>query len=84
MSPDAACTEIRNRMASMRISDSDGQRKDGAMRSWYVFFTLGGYYFGNMPLVKNNFTVVILAIIFISVLPGIIEYLRQRRTSAAS
>jgi membrane-associated protein len=48
-----------------------------------LFFALGGYYFGNMPWVKKNFTLVILAIIVISILPGIIEYVRQRRESAA-
>ena len=52
--------------------------------AWVASFTLGGYFFGNMPLVKNNFTLVILAIIVISVLPGIIEFFRQRRTSAAA
>ena len=38
----------------------------------------GGYLFGNIPVVKRNFTVVILAIIVISVLPAAIEILRQR------
>jgi membrane-associated protein len=52
--------------------------------AWVASFSLGGYFFGNMPLVKNNFTLVILAIIVISVLPGIIEFFRQRRTSAAA
>jgi len=52
--------------------------------AWIASFSLGGYYFGNMPLVKNNFTLVILAIIMISILPGIIEFLRQRRISAPS
>ncbi len=41
-------------------------------------FIYGGYYFGNMPIVKNNFEAVILAIIFISVLPMLIEYIRGR------
>lgn len=50
--------------------------------AWIVFLALGGYYFGNMPLVKNNFTLVLLAIIVISILPGIIEFFRQRRASA--
>jgi membrane-associated protein len=52
--------------------------------TWVVFFTLGGYYFGNIPLVKRNFTLVIMAIIIISILPGIIEFFRQRRAAAAS
>ena len=45
---------------------------------WIVTFVLGGYFFGNIPLVKNNFALIILAIIIISVLPAIIEFVRQR------
>ena len=47
--------------------------------AWVAVFVFGGYFFGNLPLVKRNFTIVILAIIFISVLPGVIEYLRHKR-----
>jgi membrane-associated protein len=47
--------------------------------AWVALFVFGGYFFGNLPMVRRNFTVVIIAIIFISILPGIIEYLRQRR-----
>ncbi|MEI7638531.1 MAG: DedA family protein [Syntrophus sp. (in: bacteria)] len=47
--------------------------------AWVAIFIFGGYYFGNLPVVKNNFTLVIMAIIIISVLPGVIEYFRQRR-----
>ncbi len=46
--------------------------------AWVALFTFGGYYFGNLPLVKENFTLVILAIIFISVMPGVIEFFRER------
>jgi membrane-associated protein len=46
--------------------------------AWIALFVFGGYYFGNLPVIKKNFTLVVLAIIFISVLPGIIEFLRQR------
>jgi membrane-associated protein len=49
---------------------------------WIALFVFGGYLFGNLPMVKKNFTLVILAIIFISILPGIIEYLRQRLQSS--
>jgi membrane-associated protein len=45
---------------------------------WIASFVFGGYFFGNIPLVKKNFTLVILAIIFLSVLPGVIEFFRQR------
>lgn len=45
---------------------------------WIAVFIFGGYYFGNIPVVKRNFTLVILAIIFLSILPGIIEFARHR------
>ena len=47
--------------------------------AWVAIFVFGGYFFGNLPVVRRHFTIVIFAIIFISVLPGVIEYLRQRR-----
>jgi len=46
---------------------------------WVCSFTLGGYFFGTMHVVKNNFTLVIAAIIVISMMPGVIELWRQRR-----
>ncbi len=46
--------------------------------AWIALCVFAGYYFGNLPAVKNNFTFVIFAIIFISILPGVIEFLRQR------
>lgn len=49
--------------------------------AWIAIFIFGGYFFGNIPLVKRNFTLVILAIIFVSILPGLIEIVRQRRGS---
>jgi membrane-associated protein len=45
---------------------------------WMASFLYAGYFFGNIPFVKKNFTLVVLAIIFISLLPGIIEFLRHR------
>lgn len=45
---------------------------------WVVSLCLAGYWFGNLPVVKNNLTLVILAIIGISVLPIVIGGLRQR------
>lgn len=47
--------------------------------AWVATFVLGGYYFGNLHFVKQNFTFVIMAIIFVSVLPGIVEYIRHSR-----
>jgi len=49
--------------------------------AWIFFFVLSGYFFGNIPFVRNHFFSVILAIIFISTLPMIIELLRQRHSS---
>lgn len=46
---------------------------------WTTLFVLGGYLFGNIPVIKHNFEIVILAIIFISILPPLAEYLRARR-----
>jgi len=45
---------------------------------WISIFVFGGYFFGNIPIVKNNFTVVIMGIIFVSLLPGIVEFVRHR------
>jgi len=47
--------------------------------TWVCSFLLGGYWFGQIPTVKRNFHVVILAIVVISVLPIVTEYLRARR-----
>ena len=46
---------------------------------WVAILTLGGYFFGNLPVVRDHFSIVIIAIIVISVLPGVVEFLRQRR-----
>lgn len=51
---------------------------------WVGVCVLAGYAFGNLPVVKENFTLVILGIIFVSILPGIIEYWRQRQQSTAN
>lgn len=49
--------------------------------AWVLSLVYAGYYFGNIPIVKRNFTLVILAIIIISIMPGVIEYLRHRRAA---
>jgi len=51
--------------------------------AWVALLVYAGFYFGNIEFVKNNFSVVIIAIIIISTLPGIIEYLRHRKKSAS-
>jgi membrane-associated protein len=51
--------------------------------AWVIAFLLGGYWFGQIPTVKRNFHIVIVAIIAISVLPIAVEYLRARRRPEA-
>lgn len=46
--------------------------------SWVTSFVLLGYFFGNMPIVKDNFSLVILLIIFISVMPTIVNLLKNK------
>ncbi|MDT8898511.1 MAG: DedA family protein [Thermanaerothrix sp.] len=46
---------------------------------WTALFIFGGYFFGNLPFVKNNFSFIIIAIILISVLPAVLEAVRNRR-----
>jgi membrane-associated protein len=46
---------------------------------WVPLFVLGGYFFGNLPVVRENFSLVILAIIVISLMPAAIEGLRAWR-----
>jgi membrane-associated protein len=47
-----------------------------------AIFLFAGYFFGNLPAVQENFTLVILAIIIISVLPAVFEVVRDRVRSA--
>jgi membrane-associated protein len=46
---------------------------------WIGLFIAAGFIFGNFPFVKRNFTLVVLAVIFISILPALIEAIRVRR-----
>ena len=45
---------------------------------WVAICVFGGYFFGNLEIVKRNFSLVVIAIVFISVLPIIFEFARQR------
>jgi membrane-associated protein len=51
---------------------------------WVVSFTLLGYYFGTLEFIRKQFSLVILAIIIISVLPGVVELVRARRARKAT
>src|SRR5262245_38249848 len=46
--------------------------------TWIALLVSAGYFFGTIPIVKNNFSLVILAIIAISVMPAVIEFWRAR------
>jgi membrane-associated protein len=50
---------------------------------WVVLLTYAGYVFGNVPVIKDNLTLVILGIILLSISPGIIEVARQRAAARA-
>ena len=50
--------------------------------AWVGSLTYAGFYFGNVPAVKRNLTLVIVAIVLLSVSPGIVEYLRHRYARA--
>jgi membrane-associated protein len=52
--------------------------------AWVTGFLFAGYWFGNIPWVKENFSTVILAIIVISVMPMVVEYFRQVGAAKAS
>lgn len=45
---------------------------------WIGLFVLAGYFFGHLPVVRKNLTLVMLVIIIISILPGAIAWLRHR------
>lgn len=52
--------------------------------SWVLIFVWGGYFFGNIPIVKNNFGVVTILIIIVSVLPVVFGMLKERRGARVS
>jgi membrane-associated protein len=46
---------------------------------WISIFVYAGYFFGNIPVVKKNFTLVIMAVILLSILPAVIEIIKEKR-----
>lgn len=46
---------------------------------WIILFVMGGYLFGGIPVVQDNFTLVIIMVIVLSLLPPLIEYLKTRK-----
>jgi membrane-associated protein len=47
--------------------------------AWIGSLTLAGYFFGNIPVIKNNLTLMIVGIVLISFVPAIREFIRHRR-----
>jgi membrane-associated protein len=52
--------------------------------AWVTICTVGGYLFGNLPVVKDNFSLVILGIVAVSLLPAVVEWARARRRARAA
>jgi membrane-associated protein len=50
--------------------------------AWIGSLTLAGYFFGNIPVIKDNLTLMILVIVFISFVPAILEFIKHRRRQA--
>ncbi len=48
--------------------------------AWVLVGTLCGFFFGNLPFVQKNFSLVILVIVFISLIPAVLGYLKHRRS----
>lgn len=46
---------------------------------WVTIFIFGGYFFGNLPIIKHNFSIAMVAIILISTVPAILEYIHQHQ-----
>jgi membrane-associated protein len=51
---------------------------------WIGLLTYAGYFFGNLPLVRDHLSIVIIGIVVLSILPGLIEFLRARREQSAA
>ena len=47
--------------------------------SWVSTFLFAGYFFGNLPVVKDNFSLAILGIILVSSILGVITYIQSKR-----
>jgi membrane-associated protein len=52
--------------------------------AWVGAFSYAGYFFGNLPMVKKNLSLLILAIVVISLIPAVMGFIRQRRETAAN
>lgn len=51
---------------------------------WVAIFVFGGYWFGNIPVIKENFSLVVFVIIILSILPAVVELWRHKRQKVLS
>jgi len=51
---------------------------------WVAVFVFGGFFFGNIPFVRKNFSLVVIAIILISLVPAVVEFVKHRRAASPS
>ena len=49
--------------------------------AWVIIVSYLGYFFGNLPPVKNNFSLIIIAVIIVSLLPAVAELIKQKRSN---
>jgi membrane-associated protein len=68
-------------IGAMNFSKYIGFCIGGAML-WVLSMTLAGYFLGQIPIVKNNFEIVVLGIIFISVMPAIVQVIKEKSKTA--
>jgi len=47
--------------------------------AWVLVGLLSGFFFGNLPFVRKNFSLVVLAIVFISLIPAVLEYIKHKK-----
>ena len=52
--------------------------------AWIASLTVSGYLFGNIPVVKNNLTLIVVGIVVISLLPALNEFIRHRKSSQSA
>lgn len=45
---------------------------------WSTIFTFAGYFFGGLPIIKENFEYAVIGVIFVSLLPMLIEYIKHK------
>lgn len=65
-------------MSNMNYAQFSRYNVIGALL-WVPIFSYLGYFFANIPIVRDNLSLVLIAIILLSIMPGVIEIIRHRR-----